>query len=522
MSLVLNLPELSSQKLMVETDPKALKAWLVSLPPSNVLETGRQIHDALSSLNRCKLGDEERLQLLEHYQVAIDLLEASLDVFMAAPSLPVKDKAKQAGQLARSLQQELAHGYKWVLHERLDKRFSFGSRQIPLLLQKVLQSYQKLNWVCCRAYQAVPAGVWLEIHALFRYAIQHKLLDEPQGGSVTPSIGLLYKQILLLALADPYRYSPADLEKIHDLVGNYGAAAQFQPLGSTPNPAGFFLVRLDADLPPQFLGQRPLDIEPRNAILLDTIELAKHLHKALASVEPKIASASDKAKVLAWSELLRRVIKQWSIAPKRVFQRIRAHARVAVVGGLRATAWQVNGGKPLLQPQALDAPLTVAGDDDAASAPTNDYPLDYWTVINESPGGYAIHAMPPLHCQFRIGDVLALQNPDQNGWMIGAVRWLQQVDGDAAVELGLQVLAPKADAGMMRPTIIHAEASFQPILLLPEVPVLKQAAQILAARGAYSPQREYSICLFDGERVIRAGRLIEQTANFDLFEYTAS
>ena len=47
MSIALRVPEpITGQNISVETNPKVVKAWLVSLPPANLLETARAIFDA--------------------------------------------------------------------------------------------------------------------------------------------------------------------------------------------------------------------------------------------------------------------------------------------------------------------------------------------------------------------------------------------------------------------------------------------------------------------------------------------
>jgi hypothetical protein len=523
MSIALRVPEpISGRTMTVETNPKSVKAWLVSLPPANLLETSRAIFDALTTLNRVKLDDDARLKLLENYKVAVDLLEAPLEAAYTSAALPAKEKSKQTGTLARNLQLELANGYKLVLLDRLSVRFSFGNRQIPELIQTLFGIYLKLMWICCKSYMPVPEGVWAEVHALFHHAIQHKLIDQPDADHPIKTIGGLYKQMLLLALSDPYRFHPVEQDKINDLIKSYGAAAQFQPLGNTPNPAGFFLIRLDSDSPPSFLGQRPFDVQATAAILLDTMEMAKHLHKALHAVELKLGAASDKAKAQAWIDLLRRVTRQWSIAPKRVFQRIRTNSNVEVAGGLRLAAYYLNGAQPLLQPMVLSDPIVDAADPITTSGASYNAP-DCWVVVNESPGGYALHMEPiPQNCVYRVGDIVGLRAEGQDVWMIACVRWLQTVTDGNAIEIGVQVLAPKGQAAMFRPTIANQETTFQGCLILPEVPAIKQSRLIVAPRGTFSPMRELSIFTSEGESIVRAAKLYEQAIGYELFEYTES
>ncbi|WP_269533701.1 hypothetical protein [Chitinimonas sp. BJYL2] len=524
MTLELTVPEpISGSAISVETNPKAVKAWLVSLPPANVLETARAIYDALTTLNRIKLDQDARFKLVEHYQVAIDLLDAPLEGTYASAAAPAKEKARQAAALARNLRLELLNAYKLILRDRLSARFSLGNKQIPELILSLFTNHNKLLWVCARSYLPVPPGVWYEIHALFRYVIQHKLIDLPESADhPIKTIGGMYKQMLLLALVDPYRFHPLEHEKIQDLIKSYGAMASFQPMSTTPSPAGCFLIRLESDMAPEFVGQRPLEVDRSNAILLDTVEMARQLHKAMASVEQKLPTVNDRAKAQTWIDLLRRVSRQWSIPPKRTFPRIRANAKVEMTGGMRMTAFYLNGSQPLLQPVVLGDEIEITESGPQSVAGTVYGAPDAWMVINESPGGYALRLQPlPQHGGYRVGDIVGLRAHPGEAWLVGCIRWLQAMEDADTVEVGVQILAPGGEPGMLRPTIAHAGATFQPCLILPEVAPLKQPPLIVAARGSFGPMRELLIYTESGERTVRAMRLHEQAVGFESFEFVS-
>ncbi|PHV11907.1 hypothetical protein [Chitinimonas sp. BJB300] len=520
----LRVPEpITGSAITVETNPRAVKAWLVSLSSAQTAETARAIFDSLTTLNRIKLDGESRLKLLEHYQTTINMLDVPLEAIYACATAPAKEKAKHAAVLARNLQLELANGYKLVLHERLSARFGFGKRDIPELIHHLLTTYQRLMWICCKSYGPVPAGVWLEAHALFRYAIQHKMIDSPEGvDHQNKTIGGCYKQILLLALSDPYRYHPLEHDKIKDLIKNYGSATQFQALNDNPHPAGLFLVRLDQDLPPAFFGQRPQDVEASSSIMLDTIEMAKLLNKALHAVEQKLPTASDRSKAQAWMDLLRRVSRQWSISPKRIFQRIRANSQVQMTGGLRMTTFHLNDAQPLFEPLALDDSLPLTDNPLTFQEGVHGQP-DTWILLNESPGGFALRLKPlPQSGIYRVGDVVGLRSQGADDWMVACIRWMQTTETGDAVEVGIQILAPSGNSGMVRPTTTHAGGTLQPCLQLPEITAIKRPALILAPRGTFTPMRELAIYTNNGEQLVRAARLVEQAVGFDLFEYSES
>jgi hypothetical protein len=514
MTLKFNIPDVDqSLAASVQTDPKRLKEWLIALPTASVIEAGRMMLDALTVLNRVKVDADVRWQLLTEYQSSLEMLTGGFEVAYSSPGLPMKETARTAAQLARNVWLELAQGWKIVLHDKLEKRFGFfaaNQKAPPVLLQALLYAYWRVYQVSGRLYQSLPEGIWLEMHQVFRYCAEHKMLDEPKNDNPkdksTRPIATLYKQMVLLALADPHRFAGVELDKVIEIIEGYAPHAHFQPLSKLASSAGFFLIELGVDKAPCYVGNRSLDHYAGSAVLFDTIELAKKLYKAEHAVEAKAPMAKDRAKVQMWLEILRRVIRQWSIVPHRLYQRIPTQSKVSVAFGLRRAAFRLNrvqhiesGGEKVLIVE-------------------KDLQLTQWQVINESPGGYGILAHELPKEQAKAGEIVALSVADEANWMVASIRWLQQHQ-NGSMEMGLQVMSAKA-----RPILMRASQSqgvpYYPALLLPAIPALKQAARIATPKGHYTPLREYTV-LFDGQTYsIRAAKLVEQQNGYDLFEYS--
>jgi cyclic-di-GMP-binding protein len=513
MSLSLKLPvyepNLASS---VETNPKRLRAWLIALPMANPLLAGRQMCDALAACNRVKMGADDRIKLLDEYAATLESLQSELDIIYRVPGLPLKEQAHTAAMLARRLILELADGYKIALTDRLDKRLVFGNAKIvPVLIQKILAQYYALSQLCYRVYSPMPEGIWLEAHKLFRYAVEAQLIDQVSPDKNTPSVARTYKYILLLALAEPQRFAGAELDKVVEIVESYAGYSHFQPVSQLGSVAGFFLVSLDEDKPPQYVGARSMEGYLGSGVLFDTSELIRHLRKSLTDLEAKSLLSHDRIKLLMWIEILRRVSRQWAIAPKRTFQRIASETPVDICLGLRAAVLCVNEGHAFLQPEDLLG-------DDAVQPVNEELPITHWKVVNESPGGYAVSADNIVVERVRAGEIVALRAQGHENWMVASVRWLQQMDKQH-LEIGLQIITVRASAVMFRPTIGQKNTEYQPALLLPEIPALKQAPMLATPKGCYMNLRELSVLTADGEILIRAARLVEQQMGYDLFEY---
>ena len=211
---------------------------------------------------------------------------------------------------------------------------------------------------------------------------------------------------------------------------------------------------------------------------------------------------------------MRRTLRQWAIAPQRVFQRIPSHSLVELALGLPAVVFHLheNDESPLRETMARCLP---GGADWPEAGDAMPCTLSSWQIINESPGGFAIRAVSVLEEQVRAGEIVALRTP-QAGWMVASVRWLQTNDS-GGIEMGLQVLSPKAIPVLIRPT--SSDGAGLPAVLLPEISSIRQPARIAASKGSYIPLHELSVMTPSGEKVVRALKLIEQQMGYDLFDY---
>lgn len=532
MTIKLSVPG-PEQNLTVETRPRQVAEWLAALPLTNLNESSRSILDALYALNRSKVAEDTRLKLLELYRTTISNLMPALEAQFSGQPLPLPEKSRLIASQARQLQTELAYGYKIILLDHATRKLSFGSnKQLPLIVERAIGSLGRMLVVCYQTYAPTPAGVWAEMHILFTYAVEQGIQDEaiPDHEHLS-SVNLAYKQALLLALLDPYRLMQGEVNKVLKYLTQFGGHAHLQPLTQTSNPSGYFLVRLDSDKPPRALAHDTTVTDARTDILLNTIELARLLHQQISRLETGVDAKAlllpFTAKDFGYPNLLKRMLKHWGIAPKRLFNRVQHDAKMEICAGIRSIHHFLSG----------DLIGGVVGRKDKAAGHETteitlelaDSPLDKtshqtyvsknWLIINESAGGLALSKDPKIDAQVRVGEIIGLRPENNEAWNIGVVRWVSS-ENPNHLQLGAQMLAPAAAPVMLRPLITHAGAPFQPALLLPEIPALKQPATLVCLRGSFLPQREFLLDQHGTPQNVRATRLLEQTATFDLFEFT--
>ena len=524
MLLKLSLPETGEGlQLKAETRPRRVKAWLEAMPLANIVEATSSVSDALISLNRTPLDADTRLKLLELHTTAINNLVPELQHKYTLVALPLPEKSRQAANLARRLFVELAYGYKIILLERLEKRrISLGGRaHLSMLIQRVIAALSNELCAFYKTYSPTPPGIWSEIHQLAYLALQRNLHDEPVDRGRN-SISATYKQTLLLALANPYKLMHGEVDKVIDYLVQYGNLAKLYPMQATQSSLGVFLVNLDSDAPPKSLEQG--HVKGRNHILLGTDVLVSTLQEQIVKLEsgrpPKALNLPDYAKQPTYLNLMRRLLKDWTLVPKRKFKRMANNNIMEICVGLRAACHFISFQPEVVERETLDFSGDVTSGSHAIGKPEQtQFATSQWAVTNESAGGLGLKCISGSTQPIRIGEIIGLRSQDSQNWNIGVVRRVFS-DKPENLELGVQMLAPAATPITIKPVVAGPKDTFQAALLLPEIRPLQQPATIVAAPATYRSKLEYLLYQNNVVSHVRAMHLVEQTASFDQFQFS--
>lgn len=526
MELKLALPSYQSiPKAGVETRAKQVQEWLDALPLANSQEAGRKLADAIAALNSVKLGEETRCNLLEHYRATVCKLLPSQQQLYAGKSLPLSEKSQRAAAVMRELFGELANGYKIALMDMSSRRANLATNKLtPLAMTRAIECLGGALEVFYETYAPATAGIWSELYRLYWYAAKLNIHNVAIAENDHSSINTAFIQALLLALADPYRLLQGQLALIKTYLAQFGQQALLQPLGPTENKHGLFLVRLDGDKPPKALMHYQGVTDARTDIILNTIPLARVLHQHVQALEAGTAPAKlalpEDANQPDYREMLKRLIKQWGVAPKRMFNRLQSQTDAHICGGISALHHMLSA-DALQSSDAdeMDEQLSLEVSDVLhATGSQLSFNCSKWIVVNESAGGFTLSKDPGSYAKLKVGDIIGVEERQSGCWGVGQVRWMQS-DIENHVEVGAQMLAPNVYPIAIKPVIASANALFQPALLLPEVSALKQPARIAASRGSFQPLREFEVRSEGLIHQVRADKLIEQTDSFDLFTF---
>lgn len=521
MSLNLSVPAPAQQaNIPVETRVEQVSSWLKQLTGAPIAEAASQMCKALAALNRHTMDAASRMELLEIYRAAIDnLLPAMKTQFVIVP-LPLPEKNRRIAELNRQLYVELGYGYKIVLLETV-------KHPSAIIVQRAISSLGQILAICYETYAPVPAGVWLEIHLLYRFAAQHGLLDKPvEEGAATVSVGFSYKQALLLAVVDPYHLMQGEVIRILDYIGRFAQLTQLQTEAQIGDAGGLFLVRLDGDTPPKPLPKTLNRVDGESAVLFNTLGLAAQLSQQLGGLEAGIFPFDlllpDAAREQPYRNLMRRLLKHWGVSSKRHFKRKHYQAGVDICVGIRAIHYYLNG----------EQIYGAGGEGEAASGEGE---LDFspakhgknaqlfssqWNIVNESAGGMALTQVSNIPSLLRAGEIVGIRAAGSLIWHIAVVRWVKSGETNR-LDLGIQLIAPSAAAIAIKPASGGAVSPFATALLLPEIPLLKQPPCVVVARGGCQEQQAYLMEQSGGAvSTITATKLVESTVAFERFQFS--
>ncbi len=509
----------------VELRPKQAKAWVESLPLSQSADVGRKILASLSAINRAKVEFEDRRQILEAYRPIAHVVLDELDAVHGNSPLPLPAKARDSLSLARALATEFAYGYKILILEKTGKLLAFGAKkQMPLLVLRAMESAAQLLRASYRSYTPIPEGTWREIHALYLHAEKEGFAGDAADAETRLSIADLYAETLLVALTDPYRLIPGELDRIGQVIaGQRGAYTLGQARPETQR-GGHFLVPCDQDRPPKPLLSANDDPGGPNWRLLDANPIVDRLRARRHAVETgNVSATTSRAVGPEMLALLGKLATLWGDPPKRTSRRDPMDASVVVCAGMRAITHFIS-----IEPKAdtrreaeaiaggNTIPLVFVPDDDVSKGMS----VNEWDVVNQSAGGLKVRRSGESAQAITVGEVIGIKFIGKANWTVGVVRWLTVVD-EGGMEFGIQFLAPAARCVAVQPTA-SAMGQVRPGLLLSEEASFEAADMLLTTLSTFSDLREFEI-EWEGEvRLVRATNLIERTGRFELFNFSPS
>jgi hypothetical protein len=493
-----------------ETRPAVTAEWLKQLPAAIPEEAAQKLLAELGRLNRSDLDDELRARLARLFEPVIFKLTEALVNSLPENGTPQSPMHRQTANLAYEMAVERAFAWKLAYLGMAQKRSLFGGAKARQhALKHLLSALSDQICTSYRTYTSPPMQSWHELHQVHE-AIKQEKLDGAPAGSAQPPHEAAYKRALLLALADPFRFTRPEIEITLAYLDKFSHLAQFAGGHRSKHPA--FPVDINADTP--YAQESASDA----SLFLDTHDLCKHLRSLIVKLNTGEAfrdiGLTQEPQRINGLHLLSRLQQSWRGDNKRGFSRYESGLTyVEVVSGIPAI-------HRLFDMKQKTAPEVAAPSPKNPRSSLTDQGLPArWRVVNDSASGLAISAHAQEVAQVRMGNPVALreQNAESAAWMLGVIRWGKMSKGQIVVA-GVEKLSPNASSVVLRLLEGDTASIGQPALLIPANPALQTDERLLLPHGFYQRGRIADMW-HDGERRrIGLGSRVEETAFFDVVE----
>lgn len=507
LSLYTPKPEQALQQAP-ETRPAVAAEWLKQLPEANPEEAAQKLLAELGRLNRTEIEGELRAKLTLLYEPIAQKLVEALVVTLPENGTPQSPLHRQAANMAYEMAVELAYAWK-MTYLGTEQRLSLfgGAKAKQTALTHLLSALSGQICTSYRTYTSPPVQSWLELHQ-----VHEALRQEAEAGNAPAPSQAAYKRALLLALADPFRFTRPEIEVTLAYLDKFGQFARFG--SGNKSRHSVFLIDIDADSPFR------QEAETGSALLtLDTHDLCKQLRSLIIMLNTGEAFGElglpETLPRINGLHLLSRLHQSWRGVIKRGFKRYEAGMTyVEVISGIPAIH-QLFDAKQKPAPAAVASTVTT----NTALGLADQAMPARWRVVNDSASGLAISAHAQEVAQVRMGNPIALreENADDTGWTLAVIRWGKMSKGQVVVA-GVEKLSPNAASVVLRFVEGDAANIGQAALLIPANPALRTEERLLLPQGLYKRGRTADMWHNGERRRIGLGSLVEETAFFDIVE----
>ena len=514
---------------------REIAIWIESLPLANVGETYNLVVGALTKVNDAGLPPQENFKVLELFRRPVQYLSDALKRHLLGMSFPLPFKASKVVAQLCDLHLAMANGYQGICNELLG--LNSHRQDFSLLGASLHRALKYRGQELLTAYQAYEAGLpgrWRNIHRLYetaeRKGIQLSAVKDPYlPDKQDTTIEDQYKQILLLALANPLRFSQPDIDVIYRLSEKWAPQCRiysYDPFHEAPHNG---VVDLEGDEPPIHLAysRTPQHTAYR---ILDASTLMHSLEKLISQnpAESPTQTLHSSAMPMPGGHLLQSVIAAWGPTPGRCFSRSQPGLDEAEVGfGFDVSHRNINrrismannrgnGGSGLPVERKNASPINPALDDEASYL---------CSVINESAGGSCLKWSGAGEGKIRLGELLAFRHihePDDE-WSLAVIRWLTNANSHT-VKFGIQLLSPDAIPVLIRlenDQGAETECDYVKGFYLPELKATRQPDSLIVPFLLYHTNDVVTLIKDHQEHHLRLVKAIDSTPIFSRFQFAA-
>jgi cyclic-di-GMP-binding protein len=446
----------------VPTDARSVRDWVSALPLANRAETSRLLLDVLQRVNGMKIDPAQRVVVLEALRQPVADLLGFIEQQVLGSSFPLPANKQGFGQRMQIFHAELATGYRIAVVEQCAPSGSvpfLRGKRVALALQRAIYHHGAALAACYLLYLKPVPGSWAPLHLLARFADDTGLADKDVSDpllSVTTDASALYRQALLLAVCNPYRFPQREQLEIRAAALDLAALCR---IGRTSSADGFLLPE-DEDRGPGYLPSERSD-STDSGWRFDVSSLREKIERQLGEgAREVILSVPGRRSARLAAELASRCLGAWGSVAERTHQRLAAGHQLDSIIGLSALHFFLAGEKDfetfMRQVHGVGA-ILAAGESAAWAGGGAEHSrpgVFRARVMDQSLGGYQLAWDRDHAVRARVGEMVGLAVPAESGeerdWMLAIIRWLRY-EPEGGLEAGVELLARRARAVGLRP-----------------------------------------------------------------------
>jgi hypothetical protein len=535
------------------TGPAALTAWFNDLPLVNTGKSQELLGAALQEINTLRLPPDNRLETLERFPSPVMCVTDALKKKFLDKPLPLKGDNLVLATQTFELFNALATGFR-ILADDLRSRNS-NKPQLVVALHRAMRYLSEILLTSYRVYIQYPAGLWKTINALYALADEHNITrqavtDITLHAPVSSTIEAVYKQILLLSLACPYRLRQHEIHFVYNTLLDWADCSRLYNVDDK-DTRGLFSINLQSDAPPSYRDLKDGDASAPYMRILDTSSMASRMREALDTSQ----DGANQQAGTGNTEIMQRLMLAWGVMPKRLFPRHPQDAPVQLVIGLNAihqlatgpvteeveadenirdthylqdptfesaTAFHTNpyAGKSAQQTVAKDSNLLKGAYVADKLAPSR---IESWKIADISAGGYCLLWDSDEISRAQVGELVALienDRPDSTNWQTGTIRRMKFTE-ERGLELGVQLLSPGARAVWVHlyKDGISTGDRMQGILL-PGIEAIKLQASLILPTLPFRTGCTTTLQDNGKTETVKLTRQLENTGSFAQYHFT--
>ncbi|HSG90936.1 MAG TPA: hypothetical protein VLA56_17085 [Pseudomonadales bacterium] len=524
-SVKLTVPKRDRQTLeFCDGSPAGLTAWLVELPTVDPVRRAHALYGAMLQLNRCATPFVERHTQLEVLRPEVHLACAAVSHRRRGQALMRTERERKEAALAQRLQYQTSLGYKMVVVDALrageplrpSMPADSGTRVVVTAIHRTLTELAHTLLRSLQYYTPPPARLWEQMHQLYYLAEQKRVsgehvVDPEHRIRPETDIGDAYERALLLAAARPNSLRHAALGSLFVALEDWTRHISIVPAAAADSPT--MVVDLNGDRPPTRSGLHE-HVDGEDLRQIDSWELVDRLGRFLDG-ETDLEGLDLQLLDDDHEALIRHGVDVWGGLPGRAHPRRPVTGRVELAIALEAAHFHAGGGRTLAQ-QLQSRLITDAGDEEeeifdpfAGSSdvgganilddgpPRPRRPAHSETDLAEaharhsivtlelsdaSTGGYGLVCSGEPPVGLNAGELMAIREPGEEDWALAQLRWC--ANGPTESRIGAALLSARVETGAARSlSARNSNRQWQPVIMLPAIEALGQAAAMLAPPG---------------------------------------